>query len=227
MDLSIFKNIKDNLNNEDRKEVIVFLKELNDFIEKDDIKVDRNMIEKVENEKKIISKFRDKMLLERIDILNSYAMETSEKGNMYFIYDKNSTDINKYNMCLCNENDIYKVIEVSKNELPEGTEINSVLRVNNGRYILDKQSTDDLTIKIDEMIERLMEEQENFLQEYRIEGHVYKVDEKEEDRLWLIDITKNSNEAIEEIKISEEVLNNVNVGDKLKFNNGVYQFIGQ
>ena len=227
MDLSVFKSIKENLNNNDRKEIVNFLKELSNYIENDKLKVDRNMLEKVEDEKKIISKFRDKMLLERIDILNSYAMETSEKGSMYFVYDKNSTDINKYNMCLCNENDIYKVIEVSKNELPEGTEINSVLRVNNGRYILDKQSTDDLTIKIDEMIERLMEEQENFLQEYRIEGHVYKVDEKEEDRLWLIDITKNSNEAIEEIKISEDVLKNVNVGDKLKFNNANYQFIEQ
>ena len=208
MDLNIFKNIKNNLNNEDRKEVIAFLKELSDFIEKDDIKVDRNMIE--ENQaNKLISKFRDEMLLERIEILNNYAKETAEKGNMYFIYDKNSTDIDKYNMCLCNENDIYKVIEVKKSELPEETQLNSVLRMNNGEFILDKESTDVLKIKMDEMINELLKKQENYLQEHRIEGHVYKVDEKEEDRIWLVDITNNSNEAIEEINISEEVLNNI------------------
>ena len=90
---------------------------------------------------------------------------------------------------------------------------------------MDKESTEKLSIKIDEMINKLLEEQENYLQEYRIEGHIYKVDEKEDDRLWLIDITKNNNEAIEEIKISEEILNKINAGDKLKFENEEYKML--
>lgn len=225
MDLSVFKDIKNNLDGKERKEVLTFLKELSNYIEKDDLKVDRNMLEQVENKSKLIGKFRDKMLLERIDILNNYAKETAEKGNMYFIYDRNSTVSSKYNMCLCNENDIYKVIEVNKSELPEGTLVNSVLRINSGKYTLDKESTEELSIKIDEMINKLLEEQENYLQEYRIEGHIYIVDEKEDDRLWLIDITKNNNEAIEEIKISEEILNKINAGDKLKFENEEYKML--
>lgn len=225
MDLSVFKDIKNNLDGKERKEVLTFLKELSNYIEKDDLKVDRNMLEQVEEKSKLISKYKDKMLLERIEILNNYAKETAEKGNMYFIYDRNSTEASKYNMCLCNENDIYKVIEVNKSELPEGTLVNSVLRINSGKYTLDKESTEKLSIKIDEMINKLLEEQENYLQEYRIEGHIYKVDEKEDDRLWLIDITKNNNEAIEEIKISEEILNKINAGDKLKFENEEYKML--
>ena len=225
MDLSVFKDIKNNLNGNERKEVLNFLKELSDYIEKDELKVERNMIEEIQHKNKLTSKFRDEMLLERIDILNNYAKETAEKGNMYFIYDKNSIDENKYNMCLCNENDIYKVIEIDKNNLPDGSGLNSALRENNGKYILDQESTEELSIKINEMINKMLEKQEEYLQEYRIEGHIYKVDEKEEDRLWLVDITNNSNEAIEEINIPEEVLNNISEGGKLKFEDGKYQLM--
>ena len=52
MDLSVFKSIKENLNNNDRKEIVNFLKELSNYIENDKLKVDRNMLEKVEDEKK-------------------------------------------------------------------------------------------------------------------------------------------------------------------------------
>lgn len=225
MDLSVFKEIKNNLNGNERKEVLTFLKELSNYIEKDELKVERNMIEEIQHKNKLTSKFKDEMLLERIDILINYAKETAEKGNMYFIYDKNSIDENKYNMCLCNENDIYKVIEIDKNNLPDGSGLNSALRENNGKYILDQESTEELSIKINEMINKMLEKQEEYLQEYRIEGHIYKVDEKEEDRLWLVDITNNSNEAIEEINIPEEVLNNISEGGKLKFEDGKYQLM--
>ena len=225
MDLNVFNDIKNNLNGNERKEVLNFLKELEDYIEKDELKVDRNMLEEIQEENKLISKFRDEMLLERIEILNNYAKETAEKGNMYFIYDKNSMDDNKYNMCLCNENDIYKVIEVDRNSLPEGTMVNSAIRENNGKYVLDKESTEELSIKINEMINSLLEKQEEYLQGYRIEGHVYKVDEKETDRAWLVDITNNSNEAIEEVNIPEEILSSISEGDKLKFEDGKYQIL--
>lgn len=221
MDLNVFKNIKNNLKENDRKEVLGFLKELNDFIEKDNLKVEKNMLE----ESKIISKFRDEMLLERIDILNNYAKETAQKGDMYFIYDKNSMDENKYNMCLCNENDIYKVIEIDKNKLPDEAIVNSALRKMNEVYVLDMESTEELNIKINEMVNNLLEKQEEYLQQYRIEGHVYKVDEKEEDRAWLVDVTQNSNEAIEETSIPEDILNNIEEGSKLKYENGQYQLI--
>ena len=225
MDLNMFKDIKNNLSGNERKEVLTFLKELSNYIEKDDLKVDRNMLEEIQEKNKLISKFRDEMLLERIDILNNYAKETVEKGNMYFIYDKNSMDENKYNMCLCNENDIYKVIEINKNNLPEEAGLNSVLRENNGKYILDNKSTEELSVKINEMINKLLEKQEEYLQEFRINGHVYRVDEKEADRAWLIDTTKNSNEAIEEINIPKDILSNITEGSKLKFENGRYQLL--
>ena len=225
MDLNMFKDIKNNLSGNERKEVLTFLKELSNYIEKDELKVDRNMLEEIQEKNKLISKFRDEMLLERIDILNNYAKETVEKGNMYFIYDKNSMDENKYNMCLCNENDIYKVIEINKNNLPEEAGLNSVLRENNGKYILDNKSTEELSVKINEMINKLLEKQEEYLQEFRINGHVYRVDEKEADRAWLIDTTKNSNEAIEEINIPKDILSNITEGSKLKFENGRYQLL--
>ena len=95
----------------------------------------------------------------------------------------------------------------------------------NGQYVLDKESTEVLSIKINEMINSLLEKQEEYLQGYRIEGHVYKVDEKETDRAWLVDITNNSNEAIEEVNIPEEILSSISEGDKLKFEDGKYQIL--
>ena len=75
----LFNNLKENKLTKD------FMNELSDYLENnewnnllaDDLKV---------NDTKIISKYKDKMLKERSNILQNYAENTREAGEMYYIY---------------------------------------------------------------------------------------------------------------------------------------------
>ena len=79
MNLDIFNNLAENLKN--KKIVEKFIDELNKTLEKSN---NGNII----NNEELTTEYRDKMLLERNEILQKYADLTSEKGDMYYIYVK-------------------------------------------------------------------------------------------------------------------------------------------
>lgn len=76
MNLDIFNNLAENLKN--NKIVEKFIDELNKTLEKNN---NGNII----NNEELTTEYRDKMLLERNEILQKYADLTSEKGDMYYI----------------------------------------------------------------------------------------------------------------------------------------------
>ena len=82
MKLEIFNNLAENLKNS--KIVEKFMEELNNTLE-------RNNSENIINNKNLTTEYRDKMLLERNEILQKYAEKTIEKGDMYYIYDQKDT----------------------------------------------------------------------------------------------------------------------------------------
>jgi len=168
------------------------------------------------SEKKLTISYRDKMRIERMRILNNYAKQTSDKGAMYFVYSKGST----YNLCLCEEDKIHEVIELQ--ELPLDADVNSVLREQDGNYILDEISTKEVDELLTNKLNELLEQQSQELKQYRIEGHLYEVSENPGDRLWLIDLTKDDGECFEEIEISIEILNEAAEGNVLQYKNGEY-----
>ena len=45
------------------------------------------------NSEKMTTEYRDKMLLERNEILQKYAENTLDKSDMYYIYDKKDIEI--------------------------------------------------------------------------------------------------------------------------------------
>ena len=57
--------------------------------------------EMIKLSEKIITKYRDKFLVERHNILIEYAEKTKEQGTMYFIYDKNTKNDLIYNATIC------------------------------------------------------------------------------------------------------------------------------
>ena len=76
------------------------------------------------------------------------------------------------------------------------------------------------------MVNKLLKEQEKYLQSNRLEGHIYEVGEIESDRVWLYDLTKNSVngiEAFEEINFPLELINKVTEGTKVIYKNGNYK----
>ena len=206
-----------------------FIKELQNYIEKSSHtnnfeKGDLGLVSSIED--KLITKYRDKFKIERSDILNNYSKETPNQGEMFYIYSLNSKLENSYNLCICKEGQIHTVIEVNKNELPEDATVGSVLRKNGENYILDNNATEEIARKLNNMEDALLEEQAQFLESKRIEGHIYELSEKNSDRVWLFDITDSNalnTEAVEEIEFPKELLKNTKEGDKFVYKNGEYQ----
>ena len=84
---NLFNNLKEN------KVAIDFMNELSDYLENngwnnllaDDLTI---------NDTKIISKYKDNMLKERANILQDYAENTKEAGEMYYIYNVSENEKN-------------------------------------------------------------------------------------------------------------------------------------
>lgn len=197
-----------------------FIKELQDYLER---KEDISLINPIHKGNKIITEFRDKMYIERSKILNDYAKQTIDKGQMYYIYDKNSKLEYVYNLCICEDEKSHTIIEANSNILPNGAKIGSILRKLKDSYILDNEATKDISEKIEKMKDELLEKQTEFLNSKRIEDHIYEVSENGKDRIWIFDITSNSDEALEEIDFPKELLQNAKVGDLLIYKNGEYK----
>lgn len=228
MELNINNNINIDSNNKENEAISNFIKELSDFLEDKINKSNEelSMLDKVQKNKKVTVEYRDKMLIERSNVLNNYAKQTLENGTMYYIYSKDYENDNIYNLCICEDEKSHDVIQVDKKDLPNGAGKDSALRIENGKYVLDMEATIEVSKQLKDMIDRLLEEQTKYLKSNRIEGHIYEVGEKEIDRVWLYDITKNDKngiEAIEEIEFPMDLLNEVTEGDKVEYINGKYQ----
>ena len=223
MELNIF-NINLNMDNKNREEVSEFIKELSDYLEKNNEK-EISILEQVQNSEKVTVMYRDKMFIERNKIINKYAKENQDNGTMYYIYNKN-LETDTYLLSICEEDKSNIVIEANKEELPEGVSLDTVLRQENGKYIVDTRATITVRKQIEEMVNKLLKEQERYLQSNRLEGHIYEVGEIESDIVWLYDITKNSVngiEAFEEIEFPLELINKVTEGTKVIYRNGIYE----
>lgn len=232
MNLDLINNITNDIKN--NKLVQSFIKELQNYLESSISKNSYINIEKEDiplinangYENKITAKYRDKMYIERAHILNTYAKQTSDKGKMYYIYDKNSKMPNGYNLCICEEGNSHTIIEKNKNDLPNGVKIGSVLRKSENDFILDEKATKEISQKIYKMKDKLLKEQKKFLESKRIEGHIYEMSENSGDRVWLYDITNesiNGIEGVEEIEFPKELLKDGQEGDLFVYKNGKYQ----
>lgn len=231
MNLDIFNKL---INNGKENNIIqAFINELGKALEKNISQnnlthEDRNelsLLQRVQEKEKLTTSYRDKMHVERNNILNNYAQETLDRGEMYFIYSKNSRKDDTYNLCLCEDGKSNQVIEVAEKDLPKGTGVDSVLRIENGEYILDKQGTQDVLEEITEMVKELLEKQTSELEELRSEGHIYEVVEKTRDNVWLTDNTKNDGNCFEEINFNKEALEKAEEGAVFQYINGEYKFV--
>ena len=174
--------------------------------------------------KKVITKFRDEMLIERNNILQNYANKTKEKGEMYYIYGESENKNNAYNLYNCT-NGGKEIITKSIEELPAGSILGTVLRKKDNNFVLDNEDTKEIVKEIDTMIKEKIEEQNEFLQSKRIEGHVYEIGEKNSGRMWIYDQNSDNKiaiEGIEEIELPKELYEETKEGDLIIYHNGKY-----
>lgn len=172
----------------------------------------------------LTTEFRDKFNVEINDILINYADETKEKGKMYYIYSKNSSNQDMYNLSICDRENTNMVIEENALNLPQSSGVGTILRKNlENKYVIDELGTEEIKEKIENLEKNIYEEQENFLESRRIENHVYELSEKDEKSVWLFDITNNDDEAFEEIDFEKDIFENAEEGDKFIYKNGRYE----
>ncbi len=227
----LFNNIKEN------KFVPNFIKELSDYLEKN-LKPNSEISDKSNtwnnllsdnleiNDKKIISKYKNEMLLERTNILQNYASKTKDKGEMYYIYDINTNNKDEYNLCICELSKSNNVITKKIEDLPEGVCLGSVLRKQGEKFILEKEDTSVIENQINDMIKGKIKKQDQYLESKRIDGHIYEVNEKYSGRIWLYDLNNKENgsiEGIEEIEFPKDLYETAKKGDRFVYQNGEYQ----
>lgn len=214
---NLFNNLKEN------KVAIDFMNELSDYLENngwnnllaDDLTI---------NDTKIISKYKDNMLKERANILQDYAENTKEAGEMYYIYNVSENEKNSYNISKTDKN--HKILTLSIDELPKGTQLGSVLRKQGDKFILDANATRIVGKRINEMIEEQIKKQNQFLKDKRIDGHMYEVEEKDNGRIWLYDLNNIEGggiEEFEEIEFPKDLYQMSKKGDKFLYKDGEYQ----
>lgn len=232
MNLDLVNNLINDVKN--NKVVHDFIKELQNYLENNILQStntnnekEKTLLDNITNNKNIITvKYRDEMYIKRAHILNDYAKKTLNKGTMYYVYGKNTKMLDVYNLCICQKGMSNIVLEKSIDDLPNGVQIGSVLRIVNNKFALDEEATKDIYQKVHKMQDEIFNEQTNFLESKRIEGHIYEMHENGGDRAWLYDIT-NGNvdgiEEVEEINFPEELLKNAKEGDLFIFENGKYQ----
>lgn len=211
-----------------------FIGELKEFLEKQEKKfkgnsIDTNNIRKEESflekayaKHKITVSCRDEIDKGIMHILNETSKNDMSEADMYFIHNKDS-EKGTYEASIYHNGKAYASAKIMENELPDNAGVDSVLRIKNGHYVLDKEVTEKLKQEIEEIIETAIEHQRERLQKARVEEHIYKVREVEKDRLWLVDETdleeNKSSIHIEEIEFPEELLESAKVGC-------IYQYIG-
>ena len=230
MNLDLVNNVFNNL--KDNKFVQNFINELSNYLENNN---SNNIEYKWNNlisedlilyDNKIISKFKNEMLILRNNILQKYADDTKELGDMYYIYNTSENEKNAYNICIYNQNTNNKIITKEIEKLPEGATLGSVLRKLNEKFILDTEAAKKVAQEINIMIKEKIEEQNKYLDSKRIDGHIYEVGEKYSERIWLYDLekdTKGGIEEIEEIKFPKNLYENAKTGDLFIYKNGEYK----
>lgn len=227
MNLDIFNDLINNT--KENSLACGLIKELNEFLENRTTRNQISLLDKLQNEVKITTQYRDKMKIERNNILKDYANKTSEKGTMYYIYGKDAKEENKYLISVCEEGRSHEIIEIEEKSLPKGAGVDSVLRLDNGKFTLDEEATKIVQEKMQETFNKLLNEQEKEVMAKRIEGHLYEFSEKSGDRAWLIDKNMPKNEegtafeVFEEIEFPKELLSTAKEEDLYQYINGEYR----
>lgn len=209
-----------------------FMKELSEFIEgnlqTNNIqripRKEQSLIQALLEQNKLTTRYRDKMHVERGHILEEYAEQTADKGEMYYIYNKDDDEIDIYHLCICDKNNRHRVIEVQESDLPEGAGVDSVLRIENEKYVLDNIATEKVYKEMEDMVTEVLAEQKEYLESCRIEGHSYEFIEQSQNGIWLMDIDKKNNydNCFQDLKYLEDPFVDAKEGDIFKYTNGEY-----
>lgn len=208
MNLDIFENLIDKV--KENEFIQNFTKELEKNMENS---MQKSMLEKFVSDNKIISEYKDKMLINRNMILREL-----NNNEMYYIYDKKGSD---YLATICKKGKSHEIIRIPERDVKSNVKIDSVLRKTNDKFELDEETTRLVKNKMEEMFKKILEEQNKMMESRRIDGHIYEYVEGSKNSVWLMDNNLNNGEVFEEIQ--QEVFKDAQEGDLFEYINGEYK----
>jgi len=201
-----------------------FLNELQNFLS--NIKIDNNgingaepnLLDKIKSTINVSLISENQINNQKDEILQNYSREELSKEPIYFIADRIGNDyrIEKY------DNGRRENMRLAKNDLPEEAKVNTIIRENEGKYIVDQEATSYILEQIEENANQILDEQDAKLQAYRQEGHLYTITEDMNGRIFLWDLTEKPETEIEEIDFPNELRASVSEGTTLLYENGRY-----
>ena len=213
-----------------------FIDDLKEFINKQESKLnnvepmkkDTSLIEELQSQGKITAMYRDKINVERVKILQNIANRNENTDTMYFVYHRNKEN-GTYNLSVCEHGKSHEVITVDEKKIPSDVGVDSVLRKDNNGYVLDKNLTKEVQYDIQNMVNKLLKEQKKYLEQNRIEGHIYSFKGKTDNSIWFVDETKyeqiNNKSIFEEIEFPKDILKSAKYGDLYQYKNGKYYIL--
>lgn len=182
---------------------------------------DIDIVSKIISSHKVTLATENSIYLVREQAIKDYAAQTTNLGALYYVYNKvKNTD--RYRV-LKIENGTDSMLEVEKSALPQGASINSAMRQDNNTFILDKASTESINNRIEDEASKLIEKQNEKINSYKKDGHIYLVTEDINGRIFLYDTTSKPKFEIEEVNFPKELLNLATEGRKFVYKDGTYK----
>ena len=196
-----------------------FIKELGEYVEEK--LVEQGISTQAQSKRKTSVVSRNTINNKQNEILQEYAKQTENKGEMYFVAGKKSNQYTIYKY----QGDQNSTIQVEESKIPKDATIGSVLRLENGEYIEDKEDTRNINNQITQMTNEVLDKQDQKLENFRKEGHLYMVEEDRGNQIYLTDITdETSNIVLEEVEFPTELISQATEGTVFQYKNGTYQF---
>ena len=227
MGLDFFNNLKENLEKNDTLSKIVdgvseFIGELSEALQKGE-SANNDIVTQIANSNKLTTASENTITQIRKDVLQEYANNTKEEGTLYFVFNKvNGED--KYRVWEYNGSNRTKT-EIEGKDLPEDAQVNSAMRMKNGKLITDKEATQEILNEINNRAKEVIERQNEQIEDYKKEGDTYLVTEDSNGRVFLWDSTEKPKNEIEDVYFPEELKDKAKEGNKFLYKNGMYVYV--
>ena len=164
---------------------------------------------------------KNTLLDEESNVLLDFSNKYKEKNPIYYIAGK-STKKEGFLVIYKYENNEEDVITIEEEKMPSDYYINCILKYENDIFSIDEELSNQIKGKITELCEIILKEQNEELENYRVENHLYKVEEDIEYRIFLHDITSNPDFSIEEVDFPEDLKEYAVEGAVFEYKDGKY-----
>ena len=221
MNLNFFNNLEKNNNIEKNPfdKIQDFMEDLSKSLLEPSEDID--IVSKIISSHKVTLATENSIYLVREQAIKNYAAQTTNLGPLYYVYNK-VKDTDRYRI-LKIENGTDSMLEVEKPSLPQNAKVNSAMRQDNNIFVSDKSATEFINNCIEEAASKLIQKQNEKINAYKKDGHIYLVTEDTNGKIFLYDTTSKPNFEIEEVNFPKDLLNLATEGKKFVYENGTYK----